>query len=730
MDHNDGVNLQVNSGAQEATAPYTTGIANEDLETPIGAEEPPNHSQENQEYTRKRYSVEDLESTVENGVRVLGMLEKIFEKYDGCDQPWESEIAKVMKTTDKTKFVIGIIGTTGAGKSSLINALVDEERLVPTNCLRACTSVATEISYNDGPLKYKARIEFIQRDAWEKELRILFQDVKDSSGDPIHDILPRDSEAATALDKIKAVYPSLSKEDILGSSVEKLLENPKLLDIFGTTLVFEENDPKVFYKRLKDYVDSKDKRRGKKKDAHKNDFEWWPLIRVVKLYVKADALSTGAIIVDLPGVQDTNTARVAVAQEYMKKCSAHWIVAPITRAVDDAIARKLLGDNLKRQLAMDCAFETITFVCTKTDDISTIEAQEALNLEFSTLLDESEARTQERILLQNEIDELHTMAETVQAELNDIVEKIITWHELLDSQRDGQDVYTPLEFSSPLKRKRPSSDTRPDRKRQEVIDSDDELALSENSEDTSEETELHNVDAAPERIRPLTESDVNEKLDNLRNRRGELVSKRSDLANQIEEKERTIRDISSAEEDMQALINIKCIRARNIYSKDAIRRDFASGLKELDDEHLEELDPENFDPTIQLRDYEKLGKNLPVFCVSSRGYQKLSGRLRRDSLIPGFMDPADTAIPQLQKHCRLLADAARESACLNSIRELSQLFQSLNLWSIRRESNDVSEKKRIELESELIRQFSTLKTVSYTRSIYSLIRNHCLYITF
>ncbi len=49
--------------------------------------------------------------------------------------------------------------------------------------------------------------------------------------------------------------------------------------------------------------------------------EFWPLIKVVRIQTKADVLSTGAVIVDLPGVQDSNTARAAVAERYMKQCT-------------------------------------------------------------------------------------------------------------------------------------------------------------------------------------------------------------------------------------------------------------------------------------------------------------------------------------------------------------------------------------------------------------------------
>jgi hypothetical protein len=92
----------------------------------------------------------------------------------------------------------------------------------------------------------------------------------------------------------------------------------------------------------------------KKKEQHNpDDPAYWPLIRQVRVRCKTEALSTGAILVDLPGVADANAARSSIARDYMKKCDCVWILAPITRAVDDKTARDLLDDAFKTQLMMD-----------------------------------------------------------------------------------------------------------------------------------------------------------------------------------------------------------------------------------------------------------------------------------------------------------------------------------------------------------------------------------------
>lgn len=75
------------------------------------------------------------------------------------------------------------------------------------------------------------------------------------------------------------------------------------------------------------------------------------------------------------------------------------------------------------------------------------------------------------------------------------------------------------------------------------------------------------------------------------------------------------------------------------------------GIKELDQETAIEEDEENFDPDIDLRNYDEVAETLPVFCVSSRAFQKLSGKMVRDKFnSAGFRSLEEAEIPQLQAH--------------------------------------------------------------------------------
>lgn len=65
--------------------------------------------------------------------------------------------------TDKRELV-GVFGKTGAGKSSLINAVTEQKKLLPSGSITACTSVMIKVEANMQNSKYEAHIEFITKE--------------------------------------------------------------------------------------------------------------------------------------------------------------------------------------------------------------------------------------------------------------------------------------------------------------------------------------------------------------------------------------------------------------------------------------------------------------------------------------------------------------------------------------------------------------------------------------
>lgn len=303
-------------------------------------------------------STEKLESGVSTGIRLLETLRAPLSSALGPDtqaEQWLEAIQELKEKAKPTRTVIGVVGNTGAGKSSVINAILQEERyalhtwshahqryrqlaplqstdlpnsLIPTNGMRACTASATEISWNDSddPAQlYRAEVDFVTREDWATELRNLFHDILDGTGQVSSDCNNPDTEAGLAYAKIKAVYPRQTKALLCSSSPDQLAQERAVLDTVGSVKYLTAADAPTLFRELQRYVDSKDK--GTEQES---EMEYWPLIKVVRIFCKAKALETGAVIVDLPGVQDSNAARAAVAGKYLEVCTS-IVRMPISR---------------------------------------------------------------------------------------------------------------------------------------------------------------------------------------------------------------------------------------------------------------------------------------------------------------------------------------------------------------------------------------------------------------
>ncbi|KAM5535629.1 hypothetical protein V8D89_010616 [Ganoderma adspersum] len=250
--------------------------------------------------------------------------------------------------------MVAICGSTGAGKSSLLNALLDAD-VVPTSSVRACTAVVTQISWNRDSEKIMADVEFLTKAEWIEELAILLSDLADPANKDNQHPNKLNGVGAMAWAKIHAMYSNVSLETLADMDADMLLQKfPHVSQLLGTEAHIEALDVKQFRQALEPYLDAR------------------------------ETLSTGLTLVDLPGSADTNAARDKIASHFLKDCDFCWVVSPVTQAISDKVASDLLGHTFRLQLQLDGKLSTgngITFIATKNENIKPPEVVRNLNLE-------------------------------------------------------------------------------------------------------------------------------------------------------------------------------------------------------------------------------------------------------------------------------------------------------------------------------------------------------------
>jgi septin family protein len=79
-----------------------------------------------------------------------------------------------------------VVGNTGQGKSTMLNSLIGERNVLPTNGMRACTAALVELTYlrreREDQVAYVGEVEFISVESWEQELDVLFEELTQQDG--------------------------------------------------------------------------------------------------------------------------------------------------------------------------------------------------------------------------------------------------------------------------------------------------------------------------------------------------------------------------------------------------------------------------------------------------------------------------------------------------------------------------------------------------------------------
>ncbi|KAF4636365.1 hypothetical protein G7Y89_g1737 [Cudoniella acicularis] len=116
-------------------------------------------------------------------------------------------------------------------------------------------------------------------------------------------------------------------------------------------------------------------------------------------------------------------------------------------------------------------------------------------------------------------------------------------------------------------------------------------ALDEEESDSDDDRDSGSMsDSASEKGDPLTLEAVDKKLHQLKEDKKKARWERIDIDAKIKATNEIFSDLDKKKSEIEAAMSAVCIAGRNKYSRGAIQTDFAAGIKELDQENVQEED--------------------------------------------------------------------------------------------------------------------------------------------
>ncbi|KAI1057394.1 hypothetical protein LB507_011543 [Fusarium sp. FIESC RH6] len=270
-----------------------------------------------------------------------------------------------------------------AGKSSLINSLLHFPGVAQTSDIgSACTSVVTE--YRQKRHKDTAPITIEVEYLSTSEIRDLIKELlwsyrqlflpsveSEETSEQDYNRFMRESEQAwsalSAAFKHKREFTQSFAKDMSDGALERITD--KLVQWAGE-IEWPTGGGEGSWTSTAETADEC----VEKTKLFMQD-RLWPFTKIIRVYLDSPVLKTGVVLADLPGLQDTNLARVRATQDFLIKCDTIMIVAKISRAITDQSLKSSLFYVLSRHMPMEWEQSgtqrlNVAVVCTKSEEIN------------------------------------------------------------------------------------------------------------------------------------------------------------------------------------------------------------------------------------------------------------------------------------------------------------------------------------------------------------------------
>lgn len=359
--------------------------------------------------------VDAAESLLRDARATLGVERSAdFEVIEG----WISECRHQL--TEPGFVSVALLGSTGAGKSTLINSLIDAQ-VLPTSSLAVCTSAITRVRYQaDGD--YSVEVSLVSKESWEKQIEQVVADIQASKQQDPEDgtyvaisPIPEDEKK-----RLIAVYGESAVTDFIHTGERSMLVEPEnIADAFQQEVIsFSTDSLEELRSEVGRYLTSKE--------------NYWPIVRTCLIRGPFNAISHGGELVDLPGLNDPNEAREEMTRQFIESAKFVWVVFNMKRSLGKDLTQVLESRDLINRLLAGGRVSTLTFIGTHADDVSSVNPEDFNLNDDSSAAEIALARNEEaeRELRRN----LSSIAQTI---------ALGGHHEMVSTELESQFVRSP-----------------------------------------------------------------------------------------------------------------------------------------------------------------------------------------------------------------------------------------------------------------------------------------------